>query len=135
MRRLLKRTLAASRFTFERGATKATGATGGGCMEARVLWVEFKGKHANLSKAYHQTAALSGRAGEPAVARRLDMDRIEVRTHFPNTPTRIHELTLDGLADDDQLAVLRAVFHDPDKLRPEKTIQHITEERPLASPT
>jgi hypothetical protein len=38
------------------------------------------------------------------------------------------ELTLEALAEPEQLATLRAVFHQPELLRPEKTIQAITEE-------
>jgi hypothetical protein len=57
-----------------------------------------------------------------------DTDRILIHTHFPNTPSVTHELTLEGLADAAQFSILHAVFHEPDRLRPGKTIQAITEE-------
>lgn len=47
---------------------------------------------------------------------------------FRTLPLTTHELTLQGLADADQLDVLGAVFHSPERLRPEKTVQAITEQ-------
>jgi len=56
------------------------------------------------------------------------MDRIEIRTRFTDYPTTNHVITLDTFATPANLEKLRCVFYEPVKLRPEKTIERITEE-------
>jgi hypothetical protein len=56
------------------------------------------------------------------------MERFVIRTNFTNTPARRIEFTIDDLVDERNFAVLRAVFFDPDRLKPEKTTQRITED-------
>jgi type II restriction/modification system DNA methylase subunit YeeA len=116
-------------FTFERGAAKATGGDGWADVWKREYfgW-EYKGRHRNLEAAYGQLLLYQGALENPPLLVTCDTDRILIHTHFPNTPTVIHELTLDGLLEDAQFAKLRAVFHEPERLRPTKTIQAITEE-------
>lgn len=116
-------------FTFERGAAKATGGDGWADVwkKGHFGW-EYKGRHKDLNAAYGQLLLYQGALENPPLLVTCDTDRIVVHTHFPNTPGEIHELTLEGLADPEQFSVLRAVFHDPERLRPGKTIQVITEE-------
>jgi hypothetical protein len=57
-----------------------------------------------------------------------DMERIIVRTHFTNTPTVKYEIALADLAKPENLAILRNVFFEPEKLKPGVTIQSITTE-------
>ncbi len=116
-------------FTFERGATKATGGEGWADVWKKGFfgW-EYKSKNRDLDAAYLQLLKYQGALENPPLLVTCDTDRIVVHTHFPNRPTEIKELTLAGLVEPEQLAVLRAVFHDPERLRPDKTIQAITEE-------
>lgn len=116
-------------FTFERGAAKATGGEGwADVWKKNFFGWEYKGLSRDLGAAYRQLLMYFGALENPPLLVTCDTDRIVVHTHFPNTPTTIHELTLEGLADAEQLGVLRAVFHSPDSLRPDKTVQAITEE-------
>ncbi len=56
------------------------------------------------------------------------MDRIEIRTRFTDYPTTNHVITLDTFATPANLEKLRCVFYEPDRLKPEKTIEKITGE-------
>ena len=56
------------------------------------------------------------------------MDRIEIRTRFTDYPTTNHVITLETFATPVNLEKLRCLFNEPKKLRPEKTIEKITEE-------
>lgn len=116
-------------FTFERGAAKATGGDGWADVWKREYfgW-EYKGRHRSLEAAYGQLLLYQGALENPPLLVTCDTDRILIHTHFPNTPTVLHELTLEGLLEDVQFAKLRAIFHEPERLRPTKTIQAITEE-------
>ena len=116
-------------FTFERGASKAGGGEGWADVWKREHfgW-EYKGRHRDLDAAYLQLVRYQGALENPPLLVTCDTERIVIHTHFLNTPTQEIELTLEGLADAGQLDVLRAVFHEPERLRPGKTIQVITEE-------
>ncbi len=117
------------RFTFERGVTKATGGDGwADVWKKGCFGWEYKGLHRDLDAAYGQLLLYQGALENPPLLVTCDTDRILVHTHFPNTPTQTIELTLEGLADAEQFSVLHAVFHDPSRLRPSKTVQTITEE-------
>lgn len=114
---------------FERGAAKATGGEGWADVWKKGFfgW-EYKGRNKDLDTAYLQLLRYQGALENPPLLVTCDTDRIIIHTHHPNTPTQVIELTLEGLADPAQLAALRSVFHDPNALRPDKTIQAITEE-------
>ena len=89
---------------------------------------EYKGRHNNLTAAYQQLLQYRDALDNPPLLVVCDMDRIVIHTNFTNTPARRIEFTLDDLADERNLAILRAVFFDPDRLKPEKTTQRITED-------
>ncbi|WP_234450721.1 class I SAM-dependent DNA methyltransferase [Paracoccus sp. MC1862] len=57
-----------------------------------------------------------------------DMDRIQVHTNWTNTVQEVHDIALDELADAAKRDLLKAAFTDPDRLRPAKTRQGLTEE-------
>jgi hypothetical protein len=116
-------------YTFERGLVKSTGADGWADVWKRGFFAwEYKGRHRDLAAAYDQLLRYQGALENPPLLVTCDTDRILVHTHFPNTPTETRELTLEGLADSAQFSALVAVFKEPDRLRPAKTIQVITEE-------
>lgn len=116
-------------FTFERGVTTALGGDGwADVWKKEFFGWEYKGKHKDLDAAYLQLLRYQGALENPPLLVTCDTDRIVIHTHFPNTPTQIIELTLEGLVEDKQLETLRWVFHDPERLRPGKTTQKITEE-------
>ncbi len=116
-------------FTFERGVVTALGGDGWADVWKKGFfgW-EYKGRHRNLDAAYEQLLRYQGALENPPLLVVCDTNRILVHTHFPNTPSETRELTLEGLADPEQFSVLHAVFHEPERLRPARTIQVITEE-------
>jgi hypothetical protein len=116
-------------FCFEKGAGKAGGGEGWADVWKRghFAW-EYKGRLANLTTAYQQLLQYKDALDNPPLLVVSDMERFVIRTNFTNTPARRIEFTCDDLIDERNLAVLRAVFFDPDRLKPEKTTQRITED-------
>ncbi len=116
-------------FTFERGASKHGGGDGWADVWKKGFfgW-EYKGKHKDLDAAYDQLLKYREALENPPILIVCDMDRFIVRTNFTNTPTQVHEFSLDGLEEARNLEILRWVFHDSEKLRPGATSEAITEE-------
>ena len=56
------------------------------------------------------------------------MDRIVVHTNFTGTAPKVYNIRLLEFKDPDNLEILRAVFHDPTKLRPGATREAITQQ-------
>ena len=105
-------------FTFEAGATKQGGGEGWADVWKKGCFAwEYKGKHANLDKAYDQLLAVQGLPGKPAAA-----DRVRHRAH-----PHLHQLhqhreaglrvTLDDLLKPESVGRLRDAFTNPDALR------------------
>ena len=57
-----------------------------------------------------------------------DMDLIRVHTNWTNTVQHVHAITLDDLLDAARRDILKAAFTEPERLRPAKTRQMLTEE-------
>ncbi len=119
-------------FTFERGAKKRADelvATDNGWADVWkkgfFAW-EYKGPHKDLGKAYRQLQQYREDLENPPLLVVSDMDRIVVHTNFTATPVEVREISLAELGDPDNLAVLHALFHDPEKLRPGQTSERIT---------
>lgn len=114
-------------FTFEKGAERTRGGDGWADVWKRGFFAwEYKGRHKDLEAAYHQLLDYHQALGNPPLLVVSDMDRIIVRTSFTNTPTRLHEVRLDDLEEPANLDILRAVFHEPERLRPGVTREAIT---------
>ena len=119
-------------FTFERGAKKRADelvSTQNGWADVWkkgfFAW-EYKGPHKDLGKAYQQLQQYREDLENPPLLVVSDMDRIVIHTNFTATPVEVREIPLAGLGDPDNLAVLHALFHDPEKLRPGQTSERIT---------
>ena len=118
-----------TRFAFEMGASKTSG--GQGWADVAKLgyfgW-EYKGKDHDLDKAYDQLLRYRDSLQNPPVLVVSDINLIIIRTNFTNLPTRVIKLTLDDLLLPESLKTLRAVFFNPDELKPRVTIAGVTEE-------
>jgi type II restriction/modification system DNA methylase subunit YeeA len=57
-----------------------------------------------------------------------DMDRLRIHTNWTNTVQSIHEITLDDLHEPEKRQYLKWAFSDPERLKPGKTRQALTEE-------
>jgi hypothetical protein len=56
------------------------------------------------------------------------MDRFEIHTNFTATASKTHFISLDDLDTPRNIEIMRNVFHDPNKLRPDATSAAITQE-------
>lgn len=116
-------------YCFERGAAKEGGGDGWADVWKRghFGW-EYKGKKKNLTKAQDQLRQYAVALESPPLLVVCDTDRFIITTNFTNTVQERHELSLEDLLDADKRAILKAVFSDPDRLKPGKTRQALTEE-------
>lgn len=116
-------------FTFEKGATKTSGGEGWADVWRKGCFAwEYKGRAANLDKAFDQLLRYSIALESPPLLIVSDMERIRIHTNWTNTVQRVHEITLEDLADASKRDLLRQCFTDPEVLRPTKTRQILTEE-------
>jgi len=114
-------------FTFERGAAKQDGGDGWADVWKRGFFaIEYKGKHKDLDAAYRQLLQYREDLENPPLLVTCDLDRIIIRTNFTATPTRKIEIELDNIGMPDSIEALRAMFHDPQKLKPGVTSTAIT---------
>jgi hypothetical protein len=116
-------------FTFEAGASKTAG--GNGFADVWYLghfaW-EYKGKHANLDKAYDQLLQYKDSLQNPPLLIVSDTDVIRVHTNFTNSIKKEINISFDDILSGKGLKILRQVFTDPEALRPAETTQQVTEE-------
>ncbi len=114
-------------YTFEKGAAKQGGGQGfadvwrKGCF----AW-EYKGKTADLNKAYDQLLRYRSALENPPLLIVSDMDVIEIHTNFTNTPEIVHRLNLADLDQPEALEKLKWIFVNPENFRPGITVEQIT---------
>ena len=89
---------------------------------------EYKGKKKNLDEAYRQLLRYRESLLNPPLLVVCDFDRYIIRTNFNGTVQETHEFTNDQLDRPENLALLRAVFTDPDFLKPQRTTNEITKQ-------
>jgi len=114
-------------FTFEKGGTTATGGHGWADVwkKGHFAW-EYKGPGKDLNAAYLQLKKYADMLENPPLLITSDTKRIEIHTNFTNTIKVMHSLDIDDLANPTMRELLRAVFVDPEKLRPGVTRQQVT---------
>ena len=88
---------------------------------------EYKGKKKNLDDAYRQLLRYRESLLNPPLLVVCDFDRYIVRTNFNGTVQETHELTNAQIDRPENLRLLRAVFGDPDFLKPQRTTAQVTE--------
>jgi type II restriction/modification system DNA methylase subunit YeeA len=101
---------------------------------------EYKGKHKSLNLAYAQLVRYQGDLENPPLLVTCDQERFEVHTNFTSTRPLVYSFTLSDLLSSTPTAncalppleVLRAVFTNPELLRPEaaqvRVTEHVAEE-------
>jgi hypothetical protein len=119
-------------YAFEKGAEKFGGTDGFADVWKRGFfgW-EYKGKHKDLNAALRQLIDYKDALENPPLLVVSDLERIEVRTNFTNLSPVTYTVALDDLAGPDPaeaLRILRAVFTDPEALRPHYSPAQLTEE-------
>jgi len=116
-------------YAFERGATKTTGGEGWADVWKRnhFGW-EYKGKRKDLNAAFAQLQQYALALENPPLLVVCDMDRFRIHTNWTNSISQVHEFGLGDLRDANVRQKLKWVFSDPERLKPGKTRQALTEE-------
>lgn len=116
-------------FCFEKGASKTSGGEGWADVWKRDCFAwEYKGKKKDLDKAFDQLLQYAIALQNPPLLIVSDMDRIRIHTNWTNTVQQVHEIALTDLMDGAKRDLLRNCFVNPEKLKPQKTRQVLTEE-------
>jgi hypothetical protein len=125
-------------FTFERGVVRG-GAAQAGPRGFADVWLrdhfawEYKGKHKNLTEAYAQLQLYREDLENPPLSVVCDMDHFEIHTNFERRASEVYSFTNEqigsvGAEGREALRLLRALFSNPDSLKPGQTREAITEE-------
>ncbi len=116
-------------FCFERGAEKHGGGDGWADVWMRGRFAfEYKGRHADLGKAYDQLLRYRASLENPPLLVVCDTDTIEIHTNFTGTAEAVYRFATADIGQPRNLEILHALFHAPDKLRPGRTSEAITQE-------
>ncbi|OAN78208.1 DNA methyltransferase [Sulfitobacter sp. EhC04] len=116
-------------FTFEKGASKTSGGEGWADVWRKDCFAwEYKGKRANLGKAFDQLLQYAIALENPPLLIVSDMDVIRIHTNWTNTVQQVHTLTLEDLKDAANRDKLRNAFLHPETFKPTKTRQLVTEQ-------
>jgi hypothetical protein len=125
------------RYTFEKSVRRTSGGKGFADVWLRdhFAW-EYKGKHKNLAAAYRQLNDYREDLLNPPLLVVCDMNCFEVHTNFGKTKKRVYKFDLQDLERNQitadcplpPLEVFHALYHDTDRLRPERTDAFVTPE-------
>lgn len=115
-------------FSFELKTIKPEGSRGFADVffKGHFIW-EYKGSHKELDKAYRQLQLYRESLQNPPLLITSDIHNIIVHTNFNNYPTVKHTITFDDILSGNGIEKLGWAFFSPDKFKPEKTRQHITQ--------
>src|ERR1035437_7108738 len=123
-------------YTFEKGGNTIEGKQGFADVWKRGYfgW-EYMGKHKDLTVAYHQLLKYREDLENPPLLVVCDLELFEVHTNFNSTAKPVYRFSLDDLLKNQATAncklppieVLRAVFTNPTRLRPDRTTAEVTE--------
>jgi len=133
-------------YAFEKGAKKLDGdGFADVWLKGHFAW-EYKGKHKDLQAAYKQVQTYREALGNPPLLVVCDIEHFEIHTNWTNTEKWIYRFrnaditsdakvdvsTVSGPAPDapalSALQVLKALFEDPQRLKPQKTTDQITQD-------
>jgi hypothetical protein len=114
-------------YCFERGAKKSGGGDGWSdvWMRGRFGW-ENKKPGRDLPAALKQLTDYFLQLDNPPLLVVADRERIVIHTAFTGYPDQPREIRIEQLVDPQIRQLLRWVFTDPEKLRPEKSTAAIT---------
>src|SRR5208337_5054456 len=79
---------------------------------------EYKGKKKNLDEAYKQLLRYREALANPPLLVVCDFDRYIIRTNFTGTVQETHEFTNADIDRPDVFRLLRALFNEPEFLKP-----------------
>ena len=116
-------------YCFERGVSKLAGSNGWADVWKRGCfgW-EYKSRHQDLHAAYVQLQQYAVALENPPLLIVCDLERFRIHTNWTNTVQQVYDLTLEDLHDPDKRQLLKWAFSDPERLKPGKTRQRLTED-------
>ena len=88
---------------------------------------EYKGKKKNLDDAYRQLLRYRESLQNPPLLVVCDFDRYIVKTNFNGTVQETHDFTNGQIDEPKNVRLLRALFRDPEFLKPQRTTAQVTE--------
>ncbi len=114
-------------YCFERGAKKSAGGDGWADVWKRGCfgW-ENKKPGRDLNAALKQLTDYALQLDNPPLLVVCDRERIVIHTAFTGYPDEAREIRIEQLVEPEARQVLKWVFTDPEKLRPEKSTAAIT---------
>lgn len=116
-------------FTFEKGAAIVGGGDGWADVWKKGFFAwEYKKRRRNLDEAMTQLTCYAAALEHPPLLVVCDTIRFQIVTTWTNLETKKYSFELEDLADPEKYRILRAVFHDPDALKPARTRAMITAE-------
>ncbi|MHB1075580.1 class I SAM-dependent DNA methyltransferase [Thiobacillus sp.] len=116
-------------YCFERGAKKSGGGDGWADVWKRGFFAwENKKPGRDLDKALKQLTDYALQLESPPLLVVCDRERIIIHTAFTGYPDEPCEIRIEELGDESKRQILKWVFTDPLKLRPEKSTAAVTEE-------
>ena len=89
---------------------------------------EFKGHKTKLPEAFNQLLQYQIYLRTPPLLVVSSFDIIRVQTNFRDLETVTHDIPVANIDQPQNLSILRNLFHNPDQLRPERTIANVTQE-------
>lgn len=116
-------------YTFEKGVSKIDG-TGGfaDVWKPGYFGWEYKKDKANLDRAYQQLQLYAVALENPPLLVVADTKQFRIYTNWTNTVQVRHDIALEDLANPATLDIFRALFNAPEKLKPDKTREQVTED-------
>src|SRR3984893_641198 len=116
-------------YTFEKSTRKIGDTAGFADVWKRHCFAwEYKGKQANLVKAYAQLKQYADAFENPPLLIVSDMQEIRVHTNFTNTIAQQHVIPMADLRSVEARDLLRNCFLAPDRLLPTQTRESVTAE-------
>ncbi|WP_448208302.1 class I SAM-dependent DNA methyltransferase [Azospirillum sp. sgz302134] len=116
-------------YCFERRVAQAGGRPGWADVwrKDRFAW-EYKSPGEDLDKAFAQLQRYAPALGNPPLLIVSDLRRFRVHTNWTYVVSQVHEIGAADLLDPDKRLILKWAFSDPDRLKPVRTRQALTEE-------
>ena len=111
-------------FTFER---RVPGGFADAYLEGHFVW-EFKGQDRQLSEAVVQAVGYARHLKNPPLIVASSFEIIRIETNFPGMELVQHNITLSELVEPAKLELLRNLFHNPDALRPQRSVAAVTQD-------
>ncbi len=111
-------------FTFEK---RVPGGFADAYLEGHFVW-EFKGRDRQLSEAVVQAVGYARHLKNPPLIVASSFETVRIETNFPGMELVQHNIALSELAEPANLELLHNVFHNPDALRPQRSVAAVTQD-------